>query len=368
MLQVGVILLLQLCEPVTSQSILPYINQLIGELDVTGGDERKVGYYAGLIESLFFITEAMCVLHWSRLSDYIGRKPVLLTGLGGLALSMTCFGLSKTFYTLVISRCLCGLLNGNIGVMKSVLGELTNPSNRAQAFALLPVVWSVGATLGPLLGGTLSRPHERFPHYFNNPFWKQYPYFLPCIASAVFVLIAFLITLVLFKETIPKTKSHSKRTPSEASDDTLVPNSKPKDEPVPLRQLLTYPVILSVSNYMTLAFLNIAVISLLPLFFAMPLSIGGLGLDPPKIGMVMGAYGAGTGIYQALWFAKIMNALGPRNVFVSGIVMFMPVFALFPVMSKVAQHYGGVTIQVWALIAVVLVLMAWMDMAYGAYT
>lgn len=63
-------------------------------------------------ESVFFLTEAMFVLQWARISDYIGRKPVLLTGMAGLCMSMICFGLSKTFLHLVlryikISLCLC---------------------------------------------------------------------------------------------------------------------------------------------------------------------------------------------------------------------------------------------------------------------
>ncbi|KAF8878526.1 hypothetical protein BD779DRAFT_1554186 [Infundibulicybe gibba] len=37
------------CEPIVSRSISPYINQLVSGLDITGGDERKVGYYAGVI-------------------------------------------------------------------------------------------------------------------------------------------------------------------------------------------------------------------------------------------------------------------------------------------------------------------------------
>ena len=73
-LQIAIVLLLQVCEPITSQSIFPYINQvrshdcgkilmliscrqLISELDVTGGDERKVGYYAGLIVRLTVFLE-----------------------------------------------------------------------------------------------------------------------------------------------------------------------------------------------------------------------------------------------------------------------------------------------------------------------
>ena len=52
-------------------------------------------------QSLFFATQACTVLHWSRLSDHIGRKPVILTGLFGLSLSMYCIALSKTFWGLV---------------------------------------------------------------------------------------------------------------------------------------------------------------------------------------------------------------------------------------------------------------------------
>ena len=81
------------------------------------------------------MTEALTVLQWSRASDCIGRKPVLLIGLIGITLSMLSFGLSRTFWALVIryglsykylattklkllaiSRCLTGLLNGNIGI------------------------------------------------------------------------------------------------------------------------------------------------------------------------------------------------------------------------------------------------------------
>jgi MFS family permease len=93
------------------------------------------------------MTEAMTVLHWSRLSDRIGRKPVLLIGLFGLTISMLFVGLSKSFWALVLSRMLCGALNGNTGVTKSAMGEITDSTNVAQAFALMPITWSVGVTI-----------------------------------------------------------------------------------------------------------------------------------------------------------------------------------------------------------------------------
>ena len=87
------------------------------------------------------------ILQWGRLSDRIGRRPVLLTGLFGLSLSMICFGLSHTFWAVVASRALAGALNGNAGVIKCMMSEITDESNIAQGFAFVPIVWSAGNTI-----------------------------------------------------------------------------------------------------------------------------------------------------------------------------------------------------------------------------
>lgn len=72
------------------------------------------------------------VLRWGRLSDRIGRKPVILCGLLGLTLSSACFGLSKSYTAMVVSRAMAGALSGNIGVMKSAIGEITDSTNIAE--------------------------------------------------------------------------------------------------------------------------------------------------------------------------------------------------------------------------------------------
>jgi MFS family permease len=53
-------------------------------------------------QSLFFATEALTTFHWSRLSDLVGRKPILLIGLTGISISMYSFGLSRTFWSIVL--------------------------------------------------------------------------------------------------------------------------------------------------------------------------------------------------------------------------------------------------------------------------
>jgi MFS family permease len=97
--------------------------------------------------STFFLVETLFVLQWGRLSDRIGRKPVVLVGLLGLTLSTLSVALSRTFLALVASRCLVGLLDGNIGVYRAILGEITDDTNVAAGFAFLPLFYSAGLSI-----------------------------------------------------------------------------------------------------------------------------------------------------------------------------------------------------------------------------
>jgi len=253
-------------------------------------------------------------------------------------------------------------------VIKSVLGEITDATNRAQAFSLMLVVWAIGSTLGLLMGGSLSRPREQFPNVFTGALWKNYPYLLPSVAASSFVLLAFLITACLFKETVPKQTSKVQQTLLESSQCTCItlPQSPIREAgPLPLRELLTFPVVLSISNFVALAFLNISLSALLPLFFAMPVHIGGMGLSPATIGYCLSLSSTGSVIFQALFFARIIRWLGERRVFMMGMTSFIPIFCLIPIISIDAKHHG-VSSASWVLVTCILVLMGIMDMAYGS--
>jgi MFS family permease len=127
-----------------------------------------------------------------------------------------------------------------------------------------------------------------------------------------------------------------------------------------------YPIVLSVSNYVFLAFLNISVTALLPLFLAMPLEIGGLNLSPPTIGCIIGSYGAASAIFQAIYFARIVRRWGERTVFIVAMSTFVPVFLLLPVINFVARRWGQLSFGVCFLVGCLLAMIALMDMAYGA--
>ena len=138
-----------------------------------------------------------------------------------------------------------------------------------------------------------------------------------------------------------------------------------EDKPLPLRRLLTFPVVISVTNYTSNAFLNITLLALLPLFFSMPIELGGLSFTPSLIGYIFGSCGVLIGLFQVFCFSRIVRYLGERLVFGLGMRAYLVVFTAIPIMSVYAQRFG-VTLVVWVLIGVVLVMMAFMDMAYGS--
>lgn len=75
-------------------------------------DDNMVSFYAGMVTSAFTFAEFTTGYVWGRISDRIGRKPVLLMGLLGTALSVLIFGFAKNLTVAIIARVLGGLLNG----------------------------------------------------------------------------------------------------------------------------------------------------------------------------------------------------------------------------------------------------------------
>jgi MFS family permease len=153
---------------------------------------------------------------------------------------------------------------------------------------------------------------------------------------------------------------------SDIERDAEIPSAREQEFSL-CRDLLTFPIIISISNYFILAFLSIAVNALLPLFYHMPISMGGLDLDPAAIGYLMGMYGAGTGLFQLLFFARIVRRYGTRRVFILSFSMFIPMFAMFPAISIVAKAYGVDCLAVWVLVGLMILLQFFVDTAYGQF-
>ncbi|KAF8335061.1 major facilitator superfamily domain-containing protein [Cantharellus anzutake] len=364
--QVAVLWFLQLSEPVANSVIYPFVNELVKSLPITGGDPKRVGYYVGIIESSFFFVECLCVLHWGRLSDIVGRKPVILVGLCG-------FWLLQAFAMLVFSRCLAGLTNGNIGVIKSAIGEISDSTNVALAFKYMPLCWPLGETIGPLIGGYLSNPANRYPGTFDTAFWLANPYLLPCIVAAIFPAIGAVITAMFFQETHPnphtiKALYRSRRAVSDPESRPLLPHSESFHVHQSFRSVFTPRVLITVVNYCMLALVNIGYSVLQPLFLSTPIELGGLGLGPDAIGKILGAQGIGSALVLLLLSSKLQGKFGVKRTFSLAMVSFLINFACFPVINSVArlaQEQPEVRWMVWAVVALQITCFTVVTIAYG---
>jgi MFS family permease len=118
------------------------------------------------------------------------------------------------------------------------------------------------------------------------------------------------------------------------------------------------------SNYSSLAFIEMALIALLPLFYSSPIEHGGLNLPPSTIGIILGIYGLVNGVFQAFFFAKIIKRLGAKILFIAGMSSFIPIFLLFPITNLLALRWG-VSPIVWVLVVCQLAMTILMNMSYG---
>jgi MFS family permease len=121
---------------------------------------------------------------------------------------------------------------------------------------------------------------------------------------------------------------------------------------------------ISVSNYASLAFIDMAMLALLPLFYSSPIEHGGLDLSPSTIGILLGTFGLLNGAFQAFFFAKIIKRFGAKNLFITGISSSILIFLLFPVINLLALRWG-VSPIVWVAVVSQLMVTIVMDMSYS---
>jgi len=136
------------------------------------------------------------------------------------------------------------------------------------------------------------------------------------------------------------------------------------DNQLPFRALIIRPVLIASGSYATLALIEMAVRTTIPVFYAMPIEMGGLNLDPPAIGIILAVFGISGGIIQYLFFAPVHDWLGAKTLFLVSISLFLPIIALFPVINAVALVYG-LSYFVWFLVGLQMTLFIFANFAAG---
>ncbi len=114
-----------------------------------GATAWEIGWLVGI----FSLAQFFFAPVWGKVSDRIGRKPVLLLGLIGTVAGYLLMGAAKTVLMLFIARLIDGIAGANIGAAQAYLADISTPENRAKAMGLLGAAFGLGFVFGPALGG-----------------------------------------------------------------------------------------------------------------------------------------------------------------------------------------------------------------------
>ena len=144
--QLAILTLARLSEPLTQTSLQAYMFYQLRSFDPSL-PSSSISAQAGMMQGSFTAAQFLTAILWGRLADTerVGRKRVLLIGLAGTGLSCLGFGFSRTFWQAMVCRTLGGALNGNVGVMRTMISEIIKEKRfQSRAFLLLPMCFNIG--------------------------------------------------------------------------------------------------------------------------------------------------------------------------------------------------------------------------------
>ncbi|KAH3903396.1 uncharacterized protein SCODWIG_01776 [Saccharomycodes ludwigii] len=208
--QLMIISLVRFSEPIAFTSLFPYVYFMVNDFHIAP-NEAQVSKYSGYLSSSFALCQVLSSFQWGKFADKNGRKPALCFGLIGTSVSLLVLGFSTNFYQALLARSMMGLLNGNVGVLRTVIGEIaTQRKHQALAFSTMPLLWQFGCVIGPMIGGYLAYPLADPSR--NPPTWfpvfilklvKKYPYCLPNIVVCCLLLLGLVNAILFLEETHP---------------------------------------------------------------------------------------------------------------------------------------------------------------------
>lgn len=361
-------------------------------------NKNEIGVYAGMVTSAFAFAEFSTGMMWGKVSDCIGRKPVLLIGLAGTLVSMLVFGFAKSFSVALIARALGGGLNGNISVIQTTVAELVREKeHQPRAFAINPFIWCLGSIIGPAMGGLLAEPTRFYPHIFPpGGILEEYPFLLPNVVASVVLVLGILIGILFLEEThevlrlrkdpgrelgqkllnlfrwkkqaMPKYEGPNgySSPPTETQrllqpEADLVPNyqsaqnsgdqddttSVAAKKPSSFLKSFTRPVVVLIFSYGILAYHTMGFDQLLPVFLSTPAEerphhlfkfIGGLGMTTQTIGFILSMQGLFSMSVQFIVFPPMARHFGIFNLYRFCLLIFPISYFVVPYIDWLPKH------------------------------
>lgn len=154
--------------------------------------------FGGLIGSMFSFLQFLASPVVGGLSDYYGRRPLLLLCTAGIAVSYLTWTMASTFSMFVLARFIGGLAKGNVSLSTSAVADVSDAKTRQSGMAVIGIAFSLGFLIGPMVGAAFSvwaKSHGGLD-------WYIYPAGIALGLSIIDLLFIFFY----FEETLPKEK------------------------------------------------------------------------------------------------------------------------------------------------------------------
>jgi MFS family permease len=321
---------------------------------------------------------------WGRLSDSYGRKPIVICGLVGTVCATLVFGFSKSYTQALLARSMAGLLNGNVGVIRTMVGEMDiAKSDQAKAFSVMPFVSNIGSIVGPVLGGlyfsletslnvSLADPVEQYPGLFGkSAFFSKYPYALPNLVTATMLALSAIFGFLFLSETHGSVKGKKdlgikfrqwlhrvffqcschhgyRRLEGRTTTESILlsptgigsqgsnqrrqstKNSASTAPRLPFQAIFTKQVLINMVIWACLAVQNNTYGQLFPIFCSSNISDGGLGMRPGQIGLALSVAAIMAIVFQMTLFPYCYNRWGGVSCLRVCLGLYPPLYFVYP--------------------------------------
>ncbi|MDH5162666.1 MFS transporter [Heyndrickxia oleronia] len=145
----------------------------------------------GLLMAVYSFMQLISAPIWGRVSDKIGRKPVMMIGILGLSVSFILMAISSQLWMLFIARIIGGLLSSaNMPTTMAYVADITSEEDRGKGMGIIGAATGLGFIFGPAIGGLFSKTSLNMPFYL----------------AAASSFITFLLVLFVLKESLTKEK------------------------------------------------------------------------------------------------------------------------------------------------------------------
>ena len=275
--------------------MIPVLPHLIKQM--AGGDYAMASEINLAFATVFGLMQFFCAPVLGLLSDRFGRRPVLLTSIFGLGVDFLFMAFAPTIRWLFVGRVISGATAASFSTANAYIADVTAPENRAKAFGMMGAAFGLGFTLGPALGGLLTRIDLRLP-------------FFVCAGLA---LLNWLYGYFILPESLPPAKREPKL------------NWKKANPIGPLKLLRSHKDLLGLAS---VGFLFQLAHVVLPVIFILYAGYR-YNWGPDIVGLSMLGTGVSNIIVQALLVGPVVKRIGERGALLLGLASGAAGFAIF---------------------------------------